>query len=101
MGAALQKSGRDIVYSCSWPAYLGSNESEKPYQRMIDIGCNLWRNYADIQCRWSSLANIIDHWGDWGPVIAKFAGPGHWNDPVRLNHPQYDCNICLGHAVDR
>jgi len=30
MGKALQTSGRDIVYSCSWPAYLGSNESTKP-----------------------------------------------------------------------
>ena len=29
MGAALEASGRDIVYSCSWPAYIGSNETEK------------------------------------------------------------------------
>ncbi len=31
MGAALEASGRDIVYSCSWPAYIGSNETEKPF----------------------------------------------------------------------
>jgi len=84
MGNALIASGRDIVYSCSWPAYLGSNESVKPFQTMIDIGCNLWRNWDDIQCSWSSLVSIIDYWGDWGPVIAPYAGPGHWNDPDML-----------------
>ena len=49
MGHALQSSGRDIVYSCSWPAYLGSNETEKPFAAMIAAGCNLWRNWHDIQ----------------------------------------------------
>lgn len=42
MGAALQASGRDIVYSCSWPAYLGSDENTKPFASMISDGCNLW-----------------------------------------------------------
>ena len=31
MGDALANSGRDIVYSCSWPAYTGSDESTKPF----------------------------------------------------------------------
>ena len=48
MGHALQASGREIVYSCSWPAYCGSNETSKPFQAMIDGGCNLWRNWHDI-----------------------------------------------------
>ena len=48
MGAALEASGRDIVYSCSWPAYMGSNESEKPYATFINDGCNLWRNYECV-----------------------------------------------------
>ena len=80
MGAALQASGRDIVYSCSWPAYLGDNESTKPYNTMIQSGCNLWRNWHDIQCSWSSLVSIIDHYGDYGDVLRPFAGPGHFND---------------------
>jgi alpha-N-acetylgalactosaminidase len=42
MGAGLQASGRDIVYSCSWPAYLGGNESAKPWAAMIAAGCNSW-----------------------------------------------------------
>jgi alpha-N-acetylgalactosaminidase len=45
MGAALEASGRDIVYSCSWPAYIGSNESVKPFGTFIDDGCNLWRAF--------------------------------------------------------
>ena len=84
MGAALANSGRDIVYSCSWPAYIGSNESEKPFSTFIADGCNLWRNWDDIQCNWNSLSSIIDDWGDWGPVLTTYAGPGHWNDPDML-----------------
>lgn len=79
MGAALQQSGRPIVYSCSWPAYLGSNESIKPYDEMVRIGCNLWRNWDDIQCSWDSLASIIDHFGDYSRVLQQYAGPGHFN----------------------
>jgi len=84
MGAALEASGRGIVYSCSWPAYIGSNETEKPFNTFIMDGCNLWRNWDDIQCDWGSLGSIIDHWGDWGSVLAPFAGPGHWHDPDML-----------------
>jgi len=79
-GAALQATGRNITYSCSWPAYLGSDESKKPYQAMIDAGCNLWRNWDDIQCDWGSVSSIIDHWGDYGEALQQWAGPGHWHD---------------------
>ena len=82
MGAALEASGRDIVYSCSWPAYIGSDESVKPFNTFIMDGCNLWRNWDDIQCDAGSLMSIVDHWGQWGPVLAPWAGPGHWHDPV-------------------
>ena len=61
MGAALEASGRDIVYSCSWPAYIGSNESVKPFNTFIMDGCNLWRNWNDIQCDSRSLLSIVDH----------------------------------------
>eukprot|EP00755_Sulcionema_specki_P006845 Sspe_Gene.5357::Locus_1767_Transcript_1_1_Confidence_1.000_Length_1248::g.5357::m.5357/K01204/NAGA; alpha-N-acetylgalactosaminidase len=84
MGKALVGSGRDIVYSCSWPAYLGANESTKPYPAMIAAHCNLWRNYADIQCRWSSLGDIIDHYGDYSQVWRSTPGSGTGNDPDML-----------------
>eukprot|EP01060_Flectonema_neradi_P032033 TRINITY_DN501_c0_g1_i1.p1 TRINITY_DN501_c0_g1~~TRINITY_DN501_c0_g1_i1.p1 ORF type:complete len:412 (+),score=97.42 TRINITY_DN501_c0_g1_i1:71-1237(+) len=84
MGNALVNSGRDIVYSCSWPAYLGSNESSKPYTAMAAAHCNLWRNWADIQCNWNSLSGIIEHWGQWGSVLRDAAKTGAWNDPDML-----------------
>lgn len=84
MGTALQSSGRNIVYSCSWPAYLGGNETAKPWAAMIAAGCNSWRNWEDIDCGWSSLVQIIDHWGEFGPELAHWAGPGHWHDPDML-----------------
>lgn len=80
MGAALEASGRQIEYSCSWPAYIGDDESTKPFSKFIMSGCNSWRNWADIDCNWGSLSGIIDHWGDFGAVLAPFAGPGHWHD---------------------
>ena len=58
MGSGLQASGRDIVYSCSWPAYLGGNESAKPWAAMIAAGCNSWRNWEDIQCDWGVLSAV-------------------------------------------
>lgn len=48
MGAALQATGRPIEFSCSWPAYLGSDETQKPFGAMVGDGCNLWRNYIDM-----------------------------------------------------
>ena len=38
MGAALEATGRDIVYSCSWPAYIGDNETQKPFATFINDG---------------------------------------------------------------
>ena len=49
MGAALEATGRPIEYSCSWPAYIGSNETTKPFSTFIADGCNSWRNWDDIQ----------------------------------------------------
>jgi len=80
VGTALQATGRDIVYSCSWAAYLGGDETGKPFSDMVDAGCNLWRNWGDIQCNWDSLSSIIDHWGNFTEVLKASAGPGHWHD---------------------
>jgi len=100
MGTALQKSGRNITYSCSWPAYLGSNETAKPWNDMIQAGCNLWRNWHDINNHWESLVSIIDHWGDYGPSLQAAAGPGHWNDPDMLlvGDDHYDSLLSIDQA---
>lgn len=80
MGSSLQATGRPIVYSCSWPAYLGDNETAKPFEAMIAAGCNLWRNWGDIDCNWQSVLEIVDHWGDFAEALQPWAGPGHWHD---------------------
>ena len=83
MGIALEESGRPIEYSCSWPAYInGGNETvqQATFIKMINYGCNGWRNWHDIQCNWRSLGSIIDHWGMYGASLQPFAGPGHWHD---------------------
>ena len=40
LGSALQATGKDVVYSCSWPAYLGDDETKKPFAAFIAAGCN-------------------------------------------------------------
>ena len=75
---------RQIAYSCSWPAYLGDDEPSKPYDRMIAAGCNLWRNWHDIQCNFHSLSSIIDHFAAYSVPLQRVGGPGHWNDPDML-----------------
>ena len=71
MGDALVSSGRNITFSCSWPAYIGDNETAKPFGDMIAAHCNLWRNWHDIDCWWGSVATIIDHWGEFGEFMAE------------------------------
>jgi len=100
MGTALQKTGRNITYSCSWPAYLGSNETAKPWADMIQAGCNLWRNWHDIDNNWQSVVSIIDHWGDYGESLQEASGPGHWNDPdmLLIGDDHYDKLLSIDQA---
>jgi len=79
---ALNATGRPILYSCSWPAYL-HDKPNVPYGDIAE-NCNLWRNYADIQDSWTSVQNIINWFGDNAGNLASYAGPGNWNDPDML-----------------
>lgn len=82
MSLALNATGRPILYACSWPAYYESsgmfNQTEWD---LLSKYCNYWRNYDDINDDWSSVADIIEWWGNHQDVIAPISGPGHWNDP--------------------
>ena len=81
MSEALQKTGRDIIYSLSCAA---------PFDQAADWArlANCWRTTGDIGDAWvqpsepwkhgiSELAFCQDRW-------APYAGPGHWNDPDML-----------------
>ncbi|XP_037033872.1 alpha-N-acetylgalactosaminidase-like [Bradysia coprophila] len=82
-GQLLNKTGRPMVYSCSWPVYQEEKGIE-PNFTLISEHCNLWRNWDDINDSWSSLASIADYFAKNQERIQRFAGPGHWNDPDML-----------------
>ena len=72
MGAALEATGRSIVYSCSWPDYTMcdvmhdcGNVSVVDWSAVVNAGCNQWRVWRDINCGAADLFEIIDHFGDW------------------------------------
>ncbi|WEK19979.1 MAG: putative Ig domain-containing protein [Candidatus Pedobacter colombiensis] len=67
---ALRKSGRDVVYSLS---------NSTPFETIADLSkvSNAWRTGGDIKDNWKSLKSRIFTQDKW----AKYARPGHWNDP--------------------
>ncbi|XP_060079612.1 alpha-N-acetylgalactosaminidase-like [Ylistrum balloti] len=75
----LNSTGRPILYSCSWPAYL-----QKPNYQNIAASCNIWRNYGDIQDSWDSVVSIINFYGKDSGNFSSVAGPGNFNDPDML-----------------
>ena len=94
-GAALNATGRNIIYSCSWPAYIsGHGEDTNPIQDNTTMAqlaqyCNLWRNYDDITDSWDSVSGIADYWrrpyaNYSNTAFLSVAGPGNWNDPDML-----------------
>lgn len=73
MRKALDAVDRPIVYSiCEWG-------TTKPWEWVKGVG-NLWRTTPDIVDRWDSMIDILDKQRD----LAKYAGPGYWNDPDML-----------------
>ncbi len=73
MRDALYEAKRPVVFSlCEW----GQN---KPWEWAKDVG-HLWRTTGDIVDRWDAMMAIFDAQKD----LAKYAGPGHWNDPDML-----------------
>ncbi|XP_071950632.1 alpha-N-acetylgalactosaminidase-like [Antedon mediterranea] len=79
----LNATGRQILYSCSWPFY------EKLTQKMPDYNniakyCNMWRNSMDIEDSWNSILWIVDDFANNQDAHAEAAGPGHFNDPDML-----------------
>jgi alpha-galactosidase len=73
MREAIDEAGRPMVYSiCEWG-------QSKPWEWATGVG-HLWRTTGDISDSWSSLRSIIA----FNAPLARYAGPGHWNDPDML-----------------
>jgi alpha-galactosidase len=74
MGAALSESGHPIVFSlCEY----GDGDV---WTWGANVGGNLWRTTGDIADHWASMESIGFKQID----IAKYAKPGHFNDPDML-----------------
>jgi len=74
MDKALKATGRPIVYSLcqyGWDAVWEWGPS---------VDASLWRTTGDIQANWNSIYSILNEQAG----LAKYAGPGHWNDPDML-----------------
>jgi len=74
MHDSLVKTGRPIVYS------LCQYGHDSGWQWAAQVGGNLWRTTADINPTFDRIALI----GRAQAGLAKYAGPGHWNDPDML-----------------
>lgn len=74
MGAALQSTARPIVYAlCQYGRAQVETWAPK-------VGGNLYRTTGDIRDTYDSMTKIGFAQSD----LAKYAGPGHWNDPDML-----------------
>ncbi len=59
---------------------------QTPYAE-LQLNCNLWRNWLDIQSTWQSLSTIVEFWAlasQRSKGFTEVAGPGSWNDPDML-----------------
>jgi alpha-galactosidase len=74
MHVALLKTGRPIVYS------LCQYGHDSGWQWAAEVGGNLWRTTGDINPTFDRISLI----GREQAGLAKYAGPGHWNDPDML-----------------
>ena len=74
MSKALKATGRPIVFSLcqyGWDA---------PWEWAPALGGNLWRTTGDIDPHWDRIYTILEQQDG----LAKYSGPGHWNDPDML-----------------
>lgn len=74
MRDALQATGRPMVYS------LCQYGNDAVWTWGANVGGNLWRTTGDITDKYARMAEI----GFSQAGLARFAGPGHWNDPDML-----------------
>ena len=74
MGDALKATGRPIVYSlCEYGV-------DEPWKFGPGVDAQMWRTTDDINDTYGRMMEIA-----YGEVeLARFAGPGHWNDPDML-----------------
>jgi len=74
-------TGRQMVFSCSWPTYAEYENIYVNYTYVASI-CNLWREYDDVSDSFESWTSILDF--QERANLSLYSGPGNWNDPDML-----------------
>jgi alpha-galactosidase len=74
MHQALLSTGRPIVYSLCQYGF------DSVWQWGTQVGANLWRTTGDVTPSFDRITLI----GREQAGLARYAGPGHWNDPDML-----------------
>ena len=70
---AIRATGRPMVFSiCNWGR-------RRPWRWGPRVG-HMWRTTYDIENNWRSVLHVADA----NNKLARFAGPGRWNDPDGL-----------------
>lgn len=77
----LTKLAPNIVFSCSYPAYL---IHKKINYRLVSEFCNLWRNFDDIDNDFSSVLSIMSFQSKNENNYISYVGSSSWNDPDML-----------------
>jgi alpha-galactosidase len=74
MHQAILKTGRPMLYSLCQYGF------DAVWQWGPEVGANLWRTTEDINPTFDRISEL----GREQAGLAKYAGPGHWNDPDML-----------------
>lgn len=94
LGKYLNKTGRQIFYTCSWPVYfLLSDTCNGTFScvpwKQVAAACNSWRVYRDIMDIWylpthAGIRNIIEFWATNNATLTSLNAVGAYNDPDML-----------------
>jgi alpha-galactosidase len=74
MHEAILKTGRPMIYSLCQYGF------DSVWQWGPEVGANSWRTTGDIEANFERMSRI----GREQAGLARYAGPGHWNDPDML-----------------
>jgi alpha-galactosidase len=87
MSRALKAAGRPMVFSESAPAYFYGTPGFTKIMSWVGHEGDLWRFGSDIADNWASV--LTNYSQDNSYHLARYAGPGHWNDPdmLEVNNP--------------
>ena len=91
LSRALNATGRPIMFSCSWPCYVGGcggGPSTLPQQLYFELrdNCNTWRDFNDMYDNIDSLYNIIGAYTAPRAIAlhGSVAAPGSFSDADML-----------------